>query len=272
MKNTLTSLLLAGTVALSGASVGCNKYKRAHVSNQTEQEAPLVPTPYEYDTSWNVKSNSVSEVRGDQSPFLLEFVVRDGGQYAVGKAVNPRTNEHSNIILYDSGHTSLVIDDDARKVEPLSTRVYVPTLVTNTQGELMHKAKLTASGPEAIRTKRQAIHLNSGGVPYGVVNYTEADVDYGISTLKMAGEEFYAPLTETNRTNTLNFYLIPKTGTKREITPNGTIVLHSKGIYSLNNVCAKDYFARTNENAVNVTTNNLLQDSDNSPRVESLSR
>ncbi|MBI2631488.1 hypothetical protein HYW75_00605 [Candidatus Pacearchaeota archaeon] len=138
----------------------------------------------------------------------------------------------------------------------------------------MKKAKLTDSGSESKRTKRQSINLGGNGVTYGTVNYTEADSEYNVKTLSLGGEEFYAPLRETNDARTspipLNIYLIPKKGTKREITPEGAIVLHStRGVYNLNNYCAKDYFSRTNESKLNVSTND--SNLDNSPRVESLS-
>ena len=293
MNNTLTSLLLAGTVALTGASMGCKRDKSENaVSQIPNNQLPSLPTegtsetidqllsmssapiaPQNYDSSWNVTSNKLSKVTGDQSPFSLEYVIRDGGQYAVGKAVEPRTNEHPNIILYAMDNTSIVIDDGARKVEPLSTRVYVPTSITNSQGELLGKANLSASGPDGTKTKRQAINLNSGGVAYGVVNYTEADADYSINTLVIAGEEFYAPLASTPRTNALNFYLIPKAGTKREITPNGTLVLHStRGMYSLNTMNSCGYFGRTNANNANVSTNGIPQNDGSGPKVDSFSK
>ncbi len=277
MKNTLTSLILTGAVALSAASMGCKRNPERLLPQlpPIAEQFPLIDvnSAGQYDTSWNVTSNRLSKVTGNQSPFSLEYVVRAGVQYAIGKAVEPKTNEHSNIILYAMDSTSIVIDDEARKVEPLSTRVYVPTLVTNSQGELLGKANLTMNGPEGTRTKRQAINLNSGGVTYGVVKYSEADADYNIKTLVMAGEEFYAPLANTAPTNALSFYLIPKVGTKREITPEGEIVLHSlKGMYSLNIVDSHDYFGRTNLNNANALTNGIPQNDDNGPRVESLSK
>ena len=70
-------------------------------------------------------------------------------------------------------------------------------------------------------------------VQTGVFFSTQEDYPYKIKTVILNGQEFYTPAVRDNDQSAdgseLDFYLMSKSGTQREISPSGKITLIGKG-------------------------------------------
>lgn len=234
MTNTLrhyATAALAGVAML--AAVGCKKVEMPQpaarpASQQTQTRA--------YDTSWNLSNTHPSQLTNTNTPFTLKEFIVDGAQYypAQGRGHEKFHTNTLDFLIYDASRTALVFDDDKRKVELEAQTVYVPTLVTNTNSIPLTKIELKRKDPNVPLVNRHAWSLGGAGKELDAVSYNESSMPFNIKTLVVGGNECYVVRKNhaCNPQESLGFYVLPKTGTLRKISPNGDITLQStRGIY-----------------------------------------
>lgn len=247
MASTLKHYATAALAGIALLTAGCRK-ENAPQSRPvaSAQPVPQQAQPSAYDSSWNLTNTHPSHITNTNAPFTLREFIVDGAQYypAQGKGHEKFHTNTLDFIVYDASRTSLVFDDDRKRVDSESNILYVPTLLTNTNGAPLTKIDLKRENPNVPLVNRHAWSLGGGGKELDAVSYDESSMPFNIKTLHIGKEEFYVVRKDRvcNSQENLSFYILPKTGTLRKISPNGDITLQStRGIYDLKAVSSTAY-------------------------------
>lgn len=208
-------------------------------------------SPVNY-TSEGIKGNTPQRVSNRHTRFALEDVVLHEERYKPLPNVMQEEGEMPIVFCHKDDIVLRISDEGSKEriVGIKAKNIYIPTIVLNGQGKKKTMIKLaTPEEDQKYGVKVRMPNPSTKDMQAGVLKTTEADYPYKIKTIVINDQEFYVPAVEDSERSVegdkQNFYIMPKTGTSREIDPKGVITLmNGDGFYRGIRVSREDYEAR----------------------------
>jgi hypothetical protein len=224
-------LTLAGIVASGIAGCGSS-------DNSPEVERGITTeTNYQRNSSnlevpEQIRGHGLKNVTEKDSTYSLEEVILNEERMYVVENPNAKETELGFAFVLYEDH-SRRIENSEGNLEIISNVMYIPTLKTKSNGELVNKMSLSTGGKYGINAAMTS--FDTENVYSGIVKTTNLDSSFQVKTVEIDETEFYTPIVKNSKINdekALPFYLMPVDNSIIEIDANGKITLeHSEGLY-----------------------------------------
>lgn len=179
----------------------------------------------------------------------LEKIVLHSNEFYVEPNTQRRKGELDFILKKEEAGTELrrsPYGQACGKIEIVSDKVYIPTLIKNKEGKILVSAALRTEGKFGVTA--QTTRHNLDDVQVGVLYETNEDARFKLKTAFINGKEYFIPAAEDS------FYIIPLNNTQIGTEKvSGRIRLTNKkdGFFRLEEIPAQDYNSRKAERQEN---------------------